>query len=199
MKGLLLKDCYMIKKYCRAYLLLTVIFTVVSFFGEDNLFLIFYPCFLCGVIPVNLIAYDESSRWTQYSEALPYTRALIVSSKYLIGIFTQLAVIILTIVAHSYEYGRQFQSERAFDDRHVHDLHRFPFLFDLPSLHFQNGCGKRPHRVLRHDRHCLRRCRFRLHAVRRTDGSTDQSADCDHRRRQRGNLCGFLVSFHSVL
>ena len=91
----------MIKKYCRAYLLLTVIFTVVSFFGEDNLFLIFYPCLLCGVIPVNLIAYDENSRWTQYSEALPYTRAQIVSSKYLIGIFIQLAVMILTVIAQS--------------------------------------------------------------------------------------------------
>lgn len=101
MQGLLLKDWYMIKKYCRAYLLLTVIFTVVSFFGEDNLFLIFYPCLLCGVIPVNLIAYDENSRWTQYSEALPYTRAQIVSSKYLIGIFIQLAVMILTVIAQS--------------------------------------------------------------------------------------------------
>lgn len=101
MQGLLLKDWYMIKKYCRAYLLLTVIFTVVSFFGDDNLFLIFYPCLLCGVIPVNLIAYDENSRWTQYSEALPYTRAQIVSSKYLIGIFTQLAVMILTVIAQS--------------------------------------------------------------------------------------------------
>ena len=101
MQGLLLKDWYMIKKYCRAYLLLTVIFTVVSFFGEDNFFLIFYPCLLCGVIPVNLIAYDENSRWTQYSEALPYTRAQIVSSKYLIGIFIQLAVMILTIIAQS--------------------------------------------------------------------------------------------------
>lgn len=101
MQGLLLKDWYMIKKYCRAYLLLTVIFTVVSFFGDDNLFLIFYPCLLCGVIPVNLIAYDENSRWTQYSESLPYTRAQIVSSKYLIGIFTQLAVMILTVIAQS--------------------------------------------------------------------------------------------------
>ena len=101
MQGLLLKDWYMIKKYCRAYLLLTVIFTVVSFFGDDNLFLIFYPCLLCGVIPVNLIAYDENSRWTQYSEALPYTRAQIVSSKYLIGIFIQLAVMILTVIAQS--------------------------------------------------------------------------------------------------
>lgn len=101
MQGLLLKDWYMIKKYCRAYLLLAIIFTVVSFFGEDNLFLIFYPCLLCGVIPVNLIAYDENSRWTQYSEALPYTRAQIVSSKYLIGIFIQLAVMILTVIAQS--------------------------------------------------------------------------------------------------
>ena len=101
MQGLLLKDWYMIKKYCRAYLLLAIIFTVVSFFGEDNLFLIFYPCLLCGVIPVNLIAYDENSHWTQYSEALPYTRAQIVSSKYLIGIFIQLAVMILTVIAQS--------------------------------------------------------------------------------------------------
>ena len=101
MQGLLLKDWYMIKKYCRAYLLLAVIFTVVSFFGEDNLFLVFYPCLLCGVIPVNLIAYDENSRWAQYSEALPYTRAQIVSSKYLIGIFIQLAVMILTVIAQS--------------------------------------------------------------------------------------------------
>ena len=101
MQGLLLKDWYMIKKYCRAYLLLAIIFTVVSFFGEDNLFLIFYPCLLCGVIPVNLIAYDENSRWTQYSEALPYTRAQIVSSKYLIGICIQLAVMILTVIAQS--------------------------------------------------------------------------------------------------
>ena len=61
MQGLLLKDWYMIKKYCRAYLLLAIIFTVVSFFGEDNLFLIFYPCLLCGVIPVNLIAYGPDA------------------------------------------------------------------------------------------------------------------------------------------
>ena len=47
------------------------------------------------------IRFDENSRWTQYSEALPYTRAQIVSSKYLIGIFIQLAVMILTVIAQS--------------------------------------------------------------------------------------------------
>ncbi len=101
MKGLLLKDWYMMKKYCRAYLLLAIIFTAVSFWGNDNLFLIFYPCLLCGMIPVNLLAFDESSRWIQYSEALPYTRAQIVSAKYLIGIFSQLAILLLTVGAQA--------------------------------------------------------------------------------------------------
>lgn len=63
MKGLLLKDWYMMKKYCRAYLLIAVVFIAVSLFSNDNMFFVFYPCLLCGMIPVNLLAYDERSRW----------------------------------------------------------------------------------------------------------------------------------------
>ena len=40
MKGLLLKDWYMMKKYCRAYLLITVIFFAVSCVSDNNLFFI---------------------------------------------------------------------------------------------------------------------------------------------------------------
>ena len=59
MKGLLLKDWYMMKKYCRAYLLIAVVFIAVSLGNEDNMFFVFYPCLLCGMIPVNLLGYDE--------------------------------------------------------------------------------------------------------------------------------------------
>ncbi len=96
MKGLLLKDWYMVKTYCRAYLLITVVFIAFSFFGENNMFFVFYPCLLCGMVPVNLLAYDERSRWMQYSGTLPYTKAQIVSGKYLIGLFVQLAVLLTT-------------------------------------------------------------------------------------------------------
>ena len=96
MKGLLLKDWYMMKKYCRVYLLLTIVFMAVSFVNAGNMFLVFYPCLLCGMIPVSLLAYDEQSRWTLYSATLPYTKSQIVSSKYLIGLFIQLTVLILT-------------------------------------------------------------------------------------------------------
>ena len=99
MKGLLLKDFYMAAKYCRTYILIGVVFIAVSFAGSENLFFAFYPCLLCGMIPVNLLAYDERSRWLEYSGTLPYTKAQIVSGKYLVGIIVQGAMLIAVGIA----------------------------------------------------------------------------------------------------
>ncbi|MBE6885290.1 MAG: ABC-2 transporter permease [Ruminococcaceae bacterium] len=99
MKGLLLKDWYMMKKYCRSYLLIAVVFIAVSLFSNDNMFFIFYPCLLCGMIPVNLLGYDERSRWMQYSGTLPFTKNQIVSAKYLIGLLVQITMLIVTGIA----------------------------------------------------------------------------------------------------
>ena len=101
MKGLLLKDWYMMKKYCRSYIIIAAVFIAVSFFSNDNMFFIFYPCLLCGMIPVNLLGYDERSRWMQYSGTLPYTRTQIVSGKYLIGLLAQLTILVVTGVAQA--------------------------------------------------------------------------------------------------
>lgn len=95
MKGLLLKECYVIKNYCRSYILISLAFIVLSVIGNGNMFLVFYPCLLCGMIPVTLLGYEERSRWTEYSGTMPYTKAQLVSSKYLIGLIAQLAVILL--------------------------------------------------------------------------------------------------------
>lgn len=99
MKGLLLKDWYMMKKNCRSYLFIAVVFIAISFVNGGDMFFVFYPCLLCGMIPVNLLGYDERSRWMQYSATLPYTKTQIVSGKYLIGLFTQLAILIITGIA----------------------------------------------------------------------------------------------------
>lgn len=101
MKGLILKDLYMMKKYCKAYLIIAVAFIAVSFASSENLFFIFYPCLLCGMIPVNLLGYDERSRWLQYSETMPYTKGQIVSGKYLIGLGTQVAMLLITGTAQA--------------------------------------------------------------------------------------------------
>ena len=94
MKGLLLKDFYMLRKFGKMYLIVTVFFLVLSAMSLDNLFLLFYPCLFAGMIPVNLLAYDERSKWDVYSATLPYSRAQIVSSKYLMGLICQLVILI---------------------------------------------------------------------------------------------------------
>lgn len=101
MKGLLLKDFYMAKKYCKSYLLLLVCFLALSVMDDDNMFFIFYPCVLCGMLPVNLLSYDEKSKWQLYCGTLPYTKAQIVSSKFLMGLFAQIFVLLVTGIAHA--------------------------------------------------------------------------------------------------
>ena len=91
----------MMKKYCRAYLFIAIVFVAVSFVSNDNMFFGFYPCLLCGMIPVNLLGYDESSRWVQYSGTMPYTKTQIVSGKYLIGLLAQLTMLVATGIAQA--------------------------------------------------------------------------------------------------
>ena len=105
MKGLLLKDWYMTKKYCRYYLFLIIGFIILSMMSSGNMFFVFYPCVLCGMIPVNLLGYDERSRFTEYAGTLPYTKTQIVSAKYLIGLFTQGAVLIVICVTQGVKMG----------------------------------------------------------------------------------------------
>ena len=100
MKGLLLKDWYMVKKHCRAYLFISLVFLVFSHLDRENLFFVFYPCMLCGIIPVSLLAYDERSRWQQYCGTLPYTRGQLVSVKYLMGLLLHLAILLVICLSH---------------------------------------------------------------------------------------------------
>lgn len=106
MKGLLLKDFYMLKKYYRTYLLIVVVFTAASLVGDDNMFFTFYPVLLCGMIPVSLLGYDERSRWIEYSGTLPYTKAQIVSSKYIIGLSAQIIVLLVTGIAQGIKMSK---------------------------------------------------------------------------------------------
>ena len=101
MKGLLLKDWYMIQKYCRSYILITAVFIEISLANGENLFFTFYPCMLCGMIPVTLLGYDERSGWMQYSGTMPYAKEQIVSEKYLIGILVQLTMLLVTGIAQA--------------------------------------------------------------------------------------------------
>lgn len=83
MKGLLRKDCYLMMKYYRAFLLVVLVFTFVGI-KNNKVFFALYPIILSGIIPVNLLSYDEKAHWTSYACTFPYTRKDVVSSKYIL-------------------------------------------------------------------------------------------------------------------
>lgn len=100
MKALILKDLYMFFKYCRSYIILILIFTILSFF-ETDMFIMFYPTMLCGMIPVTLLGYDERSKWLIYSQTMPYKKSEIVHSKYVLGLTAQLIMLFITAIAQA--------------------------------------------------------------------------------------------------
>ena len=99
MKGLFIKDLYMARRYCRSYLVIALLFLAVSLAGSGHVFFVYYPCLLGSMIPVTLLGYDERSGFLEYSTALPYTKAEIVSEKYLLGLCAQLLVLLVTGIA----------------------------------------------------------------------------------------------------
>lgn len=98
MKGLLLKDLYMVKAYFRSFIIVIAVFMAVSLFDPGNSFMLFYPMILVGTIPFSLISYDERSKWTQYCDALPISRKQVVSARYLTTSIFVLSVFILTAI-----------------------------------------------------------------------------------------------------
>lgn len=101
MKGLIIKDLYMTVKYCKTNIIISLLFLFLSLANRESLFLSFYPALLCGIIPTNLLAYDERSKWLHYCQTLPYTPAQIVSGKFIIGLIAQIAILILVGCGHA--------------------------------------------------------------------------------------------------
>jgi len=94
MKGLLLKDWYMAKKYCRNYLFIILVFAIASGYAENNFFML-YPMIMASILPVTLISYDERSKWQNYADTMPYKRRDIVTVKYLCMLIILISVVLL--------------------------------------------------------------------------------------------------------
>ena len=95
MKGLLLKDLYMMRKYCWMMLAVIVLFTAVSFVDKANMFFQFYPIVIISVLPVTILGYDEKCHWDVYGQVFPYSRKQLVTVKYLLGLILVCAMWLL--------------------------------------------------------------------------------------------------------
>lgn len=88
MKGLLLKDAYQAWYYAKMVVVAAVVMMgvgVISMMNGANFFIV-YAGFLLGMMPMTLLAYDQTSKFNEYSAALPATKEQLVGSKYIVGL-----------------------------------------------------------------------------------------------------------------
>ena len=98
MKGLLLKDFYMLISYCRMVFIVILLLMVTAIVGhlDSNLFILGYPNILAAMLPMTLFAYDEKEKWCIYSQTLPISKAQYVSAKYIMGLILILLAFLLS-------------------------------------------------------------------------------------------------------
>ena len=98
MKGLLLKDVYQVWYYARVIILGTVIMMLVGLFSmkDGTNFFMLYGGLMLGMVPMTLLAYDQNSRFSAYSAALPVTKGQLVGSKYVMGLCAMALSVLLT-------------------------------------------------------------------------------------------------------
>jgi hypothetical protein len=106
MIGLIRKDLYMAWAYCKTFILILAVFIAVGLSGEENSFFILYPMIIGMMLPVSLISYDERFKWHLACDAMPVSRAVVVSSKYVLTLLTVLLVFALTMLAQWFRLSR---------------------------------------------------------------------------------------------
>lgn len=97
MKGLLLKDGYQtVSQMKMMYLTVAVVLVVWMFSTSDSYaFPISYAAIFLGVLPVNLLGYDQNSGWVEYSLTLPVGKKVLVAEKYLVGLLCAAASVVI--------------------------------------------------------------------------------------------------------
>lgn len=102
MKGLLQKDLYMIWRYGRTLLAMSLIFLAVGALpNENNYFFVIYPVLFAGVLPVTLLSYEERFGWDKTCDTLPLSRKTVVCARYVttLGCFAAIYALTLAVQA----------------------------------------------------------------------------------------------------
>ena len=97
MKGLLLKDWYQIKSNMKTmYLTVLAVLVIWTLSASGaSIFAMNYAAIFLGILPVNLLTYDQSVGWVEYGQTLPVSKKTLVAEKYLVGLLCAAAAIVV--------------------------------------------------------------------------------------------------------
>lgn len=87
MKGLLLKDIFLLRSYAKTLCFLILAYFVLGVAGNNAYFFAGMSGVICVMMVVTSFSYDNYAKWDKYGASLPVTRAEIVGAKYLLALF----------------------------------------------------------------------------------------------------------------
>ena len=93
MKALLYKDFRMCWKLVAVYYVFAIGFAVLAK-SMTGLFYQIWPMVMLGIVPVNIMAYEEQAGWNILAQSLPISRKMQVAEKYVLSVL--LAVVVGT-------------------------------------------------------------------------------------------------------
>lgn len=98
MKGLLIKDFYMVKKHCMMLIGISLLFFGISLFGK-TIYFAYYPLAILSILPMNILGFEDFYRWNKTEVTLPVSRTQAVLEKYaLLFVFIIPAIVISNLI-----------------------------------------------------------------------------------------------------
>lgn len=94
MKGLLIKDFYVLFRQVKIITVLVIVLSIMPGFSATAMAQVYV-----AMLPITALAYDERAKWGNLAAMMPYTLNEITFSKYLIGYIAMAAVFGLSIVS----------------------------------------------------------------------------------------------------
>lgn len=103
MKGLLLKELYAVKKNCKLYITTQVLFLLCFLLPGREVAMCssFSACVMWSSMLIASFAEDDKSGWSRYIGVLPYSKAQIVSARYIISTVVQAVFLLSMAVAQA--------------------------------------------------------------------------------------------------
>ena len=98
MKGLLLKEFYNLKKYCKSIFLIIVLYCILFIPTGGTSFLAGITVFLSVMLTLTSFSYDDAAKWDQLALSMPLQRRDIVKSKYLLLLISAGGGVVLSLL-----------------------------------------------------------------------------------------------------
>ncbi|MCM1115529.1 MAG: ABC-2 transporter permease [Clostridium sp.] len=98
MKGLLLKDFYLMRKTCKIFFIVVLVMFAAACFMPEHRHIYLYCVLLMGLLPQSLLGIEELDSSDEFNTILPVSKKQLVKEKYVLSFLLVLCVTVLIAV-----------------------------------------------------------------------------------------------------